>query len=147
MTRLMDGAPRAVLVYGVLGVLPFWSLPLAVLAAPAWTGLAAAVEALYAALVLSFLGGARWGPEVIDLAPDPRVVGLAMTPTLAGFAILGVVHGQPRLQLVALAAALALSWVWDLNAKGLPLWYRRLRTGLTLGAVGGLCVGVLQLPG
>lgn len=146
MTRTTDGAPRAVLAFGYLGVLPFWSLPLAALWAPAWTNLSAAVEAIYAALILSFLGGARWGAEVVDLAPDPRLIGLAMTPTLGGLAILVFAHGEPRLQLIALAAALTLIWVWDLNAKGLPSWYGRLRTGLTLGAVGGLCVGVLCLP-
>ena len=146
MTGRSDPAPQAVLAYGLLGVIPFWSLPLAELLAPNWTGVAAAIEAVYAALILSFLGGARWGLAVRDAPPDPVVVGLAMTPTLAGLSAIVFLHGAARLQLLALAAALTLSWGWDFTAQGLPAWYARLRSGLTLGAVAGLCVGVMQVP-
>lgn len=145
MTRRTGSAPPAVLAFGLLGTIPFWSLPMAALLAPSWMGVAAAVEAAYAALILSFMGGARWGLAVRDPTPDPVVVGLAMTPTLAGLAALVFFHGATRLQLFGLAAALTLSWGWDFSAKRLPPWYARLRTGLTLGAVGGLCVGALQL--
>ena len=138
--------PRAVLVYGVLGIIPFWSLPVAYLLTPTWTFVSAATEAVYAALIISFLGGARWGLAVRDESPNPVVVGVAMTPTLAALACLVFAHGEMRLQLLALAAALTLSWVWDFTAKGLPPWYGRFRTGLTLGAVGGLCVGAMQVP-
>ncbi len=137
--------PRVVLAYGVMGIIPFWSLTGATLFAPRWTNLAAMVEAAYAALILSFLGGARWGLAVRDPAPDPVVVGLAMTPTLVGLAALVVLQGAVRLQLVVFAAALALSWCWDFTAKAAPPWYARLRTGLTIGAIGGLCVGALQV--
>ena len=146
MTGRSDPAPQAVLAYGLLGVIPFWSLPLAELLAPNWTGVAAAIEAVYAALILSFRGGARWGLAVRDASPDAVVVGLAMTPTLAGLAAMVFLHGAVRLQLLALAAALTLSWGWDFTAKGLPAWYAHLRSGLTLGAVAGLCVGVMQVP-
>ncbi len=145
MTEKAHSVPQAVQVFGVLGIIPFWSLALAAWLAPGWTGVAAVVEAAYAALILSFLGGARWGLAVREAAPNPVVVGLAMTPTLAGLTILIFTHGQGRLALLFFAAALMLSWGWDLTAKGLPQWYARLRTGLTIGAVGGLCVGALQI--
>ncbi len=145
MTRRMDAALRAVLVYGLLGIIPFWSLPAAILLAPTCAGFAAAVEVFYGALILSFLGGARWGLAVSQAAPNPLVVGLAMTPTLAALAVLVVTPGEIRFQLLLLAAALTLSWCWDFTAKGLPLWYGRLRTGLTLGAVGGLSVSAMQV--
>ena len=146
MTGRPDSAPQAVLAYGLLGIIPFCSLPIAALLAPNCTSVAAAIEAVYAALILSFLGGARWGLAVRDASPNPVVVGLAMTPTLAGLAVLVVTHGDVRLQLLALAAALTLSWIWDLTARSLPPWYGRFRTVLTLGAVGGLCVGAMQVP-
>ena len=146
MTGRTEHTPRAVLAYGILGIVPFWSLPVASVLAPDGVGLAAAIEAVYAALILSFLGGARWGLAVRDASPNPVVVGLAMTPTLAGLAVLVLTHGEMRAQLIALAAALTLSWAWDFSAKDLPTWYRRFRTALTLGAVGGLCVGALQVP-
>lgn len=146
MTGRTGSTPRAVHVYGLLGIIPFWSLPAATMLAPAWASISAAVEAVYAALILAFLGGSRWGLAVRDASPNPMVVGLAMTPTLAGLAVLVFTHGGVRLQLLVLAAALTLSWAWDFSAKGLPPWYRRFRTVLTLGAVGGLCVGVMQVP-
>ena len=146
MTGRPHSAPQAVLAFGILGIIPFWSAPIAALLAPSWTGVAAAVEAVYAALILSFLGGARWGLAVRDASPNPVVVGLAMTPTLAGLAVLVFTHGEMRVQLLALAAALTLSWAWDFSAKDLPPWYGRFRTVLTLGAVGGLCVGAMQVP-
>ena len=141
-----DPAPRAVFAYGIFGIIPFWSVPIAALFAPSWTGIAVVVEAVYAALILSFLGGARWGLAVSDASPNPVVVGMAMTPTLVGLAVLVSLHGEMRLQLLALAAALTLSWAWDFSAKDLPTWYGRFRTVLTLGAVGGLCGGAMQVP-
>lgn len=145
MNGRTDPAPQAVLAYGLLGIIPFWSLPLSALLTPNWAGVVAAVEAVYAALILSFLGGARWGLAVRDASPNPVVVGLAMTPTLAGLAVLVFTHGEMRLQLLGLAAALTLSWAWDFTARDLPPWYVRFRTGLTLGAIGGLCLGALQV--
>jgi hypothetical protein len=145
MTARTDSVPPAVLAYGVLGIAPFWSLPVVTLLAPNYTGVAGAIEAVYAALILSFLGGARWGLALQHAAPNPVTVGLAMTPTLAGLAALVFIHGQVRMQLFVLAGALMLSWAWDLCARGLPPWYGRLRSGLTLGAVCGLCVGALQV--
>ena len=146
MTGRTGHTPRGVLAYGVLGIIPFWSLAVASVLAPKWVDVAVAIEAVYAALILSFLGGARWGLAVRDAAPNPIVVGLAMTPTLAGLAALVFLPDAARLQLTVLTAALALNWAWDVSAKGLPPWYARLRTGLTIGAVSGLCVGVLQVP-
>ena len=146
MTGRTHPTPRVVFAYGFLGIIPFWLLPIATLLGPNWTRVAAAVEAVYAALILSFLGGARWGLAVRDAEPDPVVVGLAMTPTLAALAVLVFTHGEIRVQLLALAAALTLSWAWDFSAKDPPPWYGRFRTVLTLGAVGGLCVGAMQVP-
>lgn len=145
MTGKAGSTPPTVLVYGLLGIIPFWSLPITEFLARSWTGVAAAVEAAYAALILSFLGGARWGLAVRDASPNTMVVGLAMTPTLAGLAVLVFMHGEMRVQLLALAAALTLSWAWDFSAKGLPPWYGRFRSILTLAAVGGLCVGAMQV--
>lgn len=70
-----------------------------------------------------------------------------MTPTLADLAVISLAHGRPQPQLLALAVASTLSWAWDVRARDLPLWYGRLRTLLTVGAVSGLCAGALMLPG
>ena len=147
MTGRAAAPPRVVLALGLLGIVPFWSIPAAAWLQPEATGVAATLVAIYAALILSFLGGARWGLAVREIAPDAGTVALAMTPTLAAVLVIAVGHGDVRLQLLGLAAALTLSWAWDVHADGLPPWYGRLRTMLTLGAVGGLCVGLLLLRG
>lgn len=139
--------PRAVLAYGLLGLLPFLACPLAVALAPGLRGAAAVLLAGYAALILSFLGGARWGLAVREAAPRPEVVGLAMLPTLAGLALLTLTGVAPRLQFLGLAAALLGVCAWDIRSAGLPGWYAPLRTILTAGAVAGLAAGAVGLPG
>ncbi len=137
--------PRTVLAYGLAGVLPFLACPLSGVLWSDARGAAAVVLAAYGALILSFLGGARWGLEASKVAPRPKVVGLAMLPTLAGLALLTLTGVAPGMQLLGLAVALAAVWVWDLRGSGLPGWYARLRSILTLGAVVGLCAGAAVL--
>jgi hypothetical protein len=145
MTGAQTPIPRAVLAYGVLGLIPFLAPPLV---GATWRGLAdlsATVLALYGALILSFLGGARWALAAARPAPSLEVVTLAMIPTLAGLALL-LIAGR-RMQLLGLAAALALHGIWDMRGKDLPSWYGRLRAPLTLGAVAGLVAGAFLLAG
>lgn len=130
--------PRPVLIYGLLGLIPFLAPPLIAMATPAHAEILGLVVLVYGALILSFLGGARWGQEV--LRPDPRagIITLAMLPTLAGFGLLLANSIARPAQLTAMAALLALLLVWDAGATGLPRWYPRLRLLLTVGAIAGL---------
>ena len=105
--------------------------------------LAGVVAGVYGALILSFLGGARWGLEVARPQPRVAVVSLAMLPSLVGLVLLLLPSDWRSLQLWGLAAALLLHWLWDVRAAGLPPWYPRLRTILTLGAVTGLAAMAL----
>ena len=75
--------PGMVLIYGVLGLIPFLAPPLIGLVLPGYRKSAASVLALYGALILSFLGGARWGLAIGRPEPDAGVVTSAMIPTLA----------------------------------------------------------------
>jgi ribose/xylose/arabinose/galactoside ABC-type transport system permease subunit len=134
--------PGVVLAYGVLGLIPFLAPALFGMALPAYRMTAAAVLAFYGALILSFLGGARWGLAVGRAQPDAAVVSLAMLPTLAGLALLLM---PDPVRLPGLAAALALHGLWDIRAAGLPPWYPRLRSALTAGAVIGLAAGAVVL--
>ena len=133
--------PPAVVAYGLLGLIPFLAAPAVALIWPAWAGLAALLQGLYAALILSFLGGARWGLAISRPAVSPLTISLSMAPTLAAFAIVALLGHAPRLALWSLALALTLHWTWDARARGVPSWFARLRTILTIVAVGGLVVG------
>ena len=139
--------PRSVLAYGLLGLIPFLAPPLISVATPAHAGIFGLVALIYGALILSFLGGARWGQEVMRPEPRVGVVTLAMLPTLAGFALLLANNLDRPAQLTAMAALFGLQFFWDAGSQGLPPWYSRLRLILTAGAVAGLAaMAWLTLP-
>ncbi len=140
-------APFAVWAYGVLGLVPFLVPPLAGALWPGWNGVAGQVAAIYGALILSFLGGARWGLAVARPQPGTLVVSLAMLPTLAGFALLLLPASQRPLQLAGLAVLLGIHLLWDVRSSGLPRWYPSLRSVLTGGAMLGLLAAAALAAG
>ena len=99
----------------------------------------------YAAVILSFLGGGRWGMAVAAPDLDNRIVSLAMLPSLAGFALLMLPAEQRLWQLGGLAGAHILQGIWDLRARSAPAWYASLRGQLTLTALIGLALGMAVL--
>ena len=145
MTALRQSTPPVVLIYGLLGLLPFLAPPLAAALLPDVKAAAGLILALYGGLILSFLGGARWGQAASHREPSIWVVSISMLPTLIGLALLVLPESQRLLQLLCLALILALHWLWDTFSPDLPAWYPRLRTVLTAGAVVGLLAGALVL--
>lgn len=137
--------PTVALGYGLAGLIPFWAPAAAGLAWPEARDVAGLLLAAYAALILSFLGGARFGRAVLGEPPPVATISLSMLPTLAGLAILALPPSLRAVQLLSLAAALAVHWLWDLRDAGAPPWMPRLRTILTAGAVAGLAVGAVVL--
>ncbi|MEI6487247.1 MAG: DUF3429 domain-containing protein [Sphingomonadales bacterium] len=131
----MQKTPPVVLVYGVAGLIPFLAPPVATLIWPDFRWQFTESLLWWAAIILSFLGGARWGAAVQQAQPAPGQIGLAMLPSIAGWLILLVPAKYRVGQLLALAAALLLHLLWDLRSHGLPGWYGRLRMVLTAGAV------------
>ncbi|MEO0981912.1 MAG: DUF3429 domain-containing protein [Pseudomonadota bacterium] len=139
--------PPAPLALTLAGLAPFLGgaacmLLLALLGAP--IEIAAGAVLAYSAVILSFLGGARWGVEIAAASlvqPRWSVLGLSVLGALAGWA--GVVwwlvaDGSPEIFL-GFAAAFALHWAWDLSAdRALPHWYAGLRTIATAGAAAAL---------
>lgn len=130
--------PRSVLVYGLLGLIPFLAPPLISLFTPSHAGILGLVSLIYGALILSFLGGARWGQEVARSEPRAGVITLSMLPTLVGFGLLLATSVDRPAQLLAMAMLLGLQFFWDAGSQGLPGWYPRLRLILTAGAISGL---------
>lgn len=135
--------PRSVLAWGLGGLVPFLGLPLLAASVPGLSGWSDQALGLYAAVILSFLGGARWGRAVSDTAPDPRTIACSMAPSVAAWGLVLLPPDRSGLQLTGLAAALVLHLAWDLRSSGLPGWYPRLRLILTAGAVTGLAAGAL----
>ena len=92
----------------------------------------------WTAIILSFLGGARWGAAVQNSQPAPGLIGLTMLPSIIGWLVLLAPPKYRVAQLLALAAALLVHFLWDWRSGSLPGWYGWLRRLLTAGAVAAL---------
>jgi hypothetical protein len=141
--KLNDGI-RAAWILGLAGLIPFAAGAVAVWS-PQANPAAANVLGDYAACILSFLGGVRWGTD-IPHEPSPRVVVLALSvlpPLIAWIAICIQPFTGVRATFVILIAAFALQGVWDVRSTALPRWMGRLRAVLTLGALASLVAAVL----
>ncbi len=122
------------IIFGVLGLIPFWA-PLAFsLMHPAKTVGAATIQAIYAGVILSFLGGARYG-RAFDRPGREAVVALSMIPSIMSLFILALPTADAAPKLAVLAAALALALAWDLRAADYGRDYKVLRVILTLLAI------------
>lgn len=92
----------------------------------------------YAAAILSFLGGIRWGAWLLTPRAGPFALALSVAPSLAAWLLLLV--PSPTI-FILFAAAFLLQGAWDVAAAGkgaLPKDFARLRIVLT--AVVALCM-------
>lgn len=129
--------PPTALILGGLGLLPFVVLALSQWFAwpfiPSQRGLASGM--IYGAVILSFLGGIRWG---VALRPSPRQsfdLSASVISSLIGWVALLL---SPVVGLGLLISGFLLQALWDILSveQGyLPNWYGKLRMLLTCGAV------------
>lgn len=119
---------------GVLGLIPFFAAAsLYIWGRPELAGPALLTLLTYSAVILSFLGGLRWGHEMARPEPRIGVMLAACLPPLVAWMILATPL-DAGLQLGGFIAALVLQWLWDAGSADLPRWWSRLRTLLTVGA-------------
>lgn len=144
--RRAPGPPALLSVLGALGVLPFWLPVVAALIWPQTRAVAIDSQALYAAVILSFLAGTRLGLAILKDHPASSTLCLSMAPPILGWAVVAAPF-DPVLRLVVLALALLAHAVSDARASDAPSWYARLRWPLSLGAISGLLAGVAVLHG
>jgi Protein of unknown function (DUF3429) len=128
------GMPAAPLALTLAGVLPFAAGAGVMLAAadqPILKAQAGLVLLVYGAVILSFLGGLRWGAEIAarDEAPRAGILGLSVLGSLAGWGlVLWMFFSGAGWPMFAAAAGLHLvHGLWDAGAGGLPGWMRRVR--------------------
>jgi len=140
--------PQTALILGLAGLIPFIATAVACwlfdneLQAKAQFALGA-----YGAVILSFLGGVKWGVLVNDKTKLEKwgPIVLSVVPSIVGwlalllpvFATLAVLSGMLVLQYFLDTASV--------KEKMLPPWYGRLRTLLTTGAVISLLVGLASV--
>lgn len=133
---------------GLSGLIPFAAAAAGAWLLPRWDALLiAGVGLLYGAVILSFLGGVRWGASMAaGAAPRPYVE--AVIPSLFAWcaAGLGILWKAEQGLLLMAAGLLALGLSDAARAGGLfPLWYRPLRLVLSVCAALLLCVTALAV--
>ena len=137
--NLSSAIPAMALFLGLAGLIPFAAGALAL-----WSPLPVLDDALglnlvigYGALILSFLGGIRWG-TALGAGGTGRQSGelaASVLGSLAGLAAI-LIPSVPALTL--LIAGFLMQALWDVTsveAGRLPAWFGRLRMILTAGAV------------
>jgi hypothetical protein len=133
----LSAAPPAARALGLAGLLPFVGLVAIALAGPEAARVPAlALLADYGALILSFMGGCRWGLASAGLGEGPRwwPLGVSVVPALLAFGALAL--GGP-VGLIVLALGLLALFAADVSltrAAGAPTWWPGLRLPLTAGA-------------
>ena len=144
--RRRDITPKGPWVLGLAGLIPFFAALAGGQLAPApYGGVCETVLFVYSGIILSFLGGTRWGFEVGARPEGPGFFTLlfAIIPSLLGVVAFILQYQAPLLGLGVLLGGFIAMWVWDYATSGgstrrWPLWYRPLCTALTLGA----CVAI-----
>lgn len=136
------------LAFGVAGLAPFFALAIAAIALADLESRAVALRGLhiYGAVILSFLGGCRWGFSSAGYGAGPTAVAMmiAVAPSLFAWAVLWL---APVLWIgPLLAAGVAAMLLEDARAtrKGdVPPWWLILRLPLSAGAAASLAAPAL----
>ena len=132
--QIMPGVPAAARLLGLAGLIPFAGLSLAVMLG--WHPLAGPALIGYGAVILSFMGGCRWGLAAAGMGQGPALLPLGVSVFPALFAwVIGLLPAAVALPALA-AGFLALLWA-DLiltRQNGAPVWWPALRWPLSLGA-------------
>ncbi len=148
----MARSPVIAMSLGVAGLIPFMGGAGLVLLGPApaqhWAVLALSA---YGAVIASFLGGVRWGAALRDAPENPNATTLigAVAPSISGWAAVLLVAPpapSPVAGLLVLLVTFVTLLIWDMRpAARWPIWYRRLRVGLSAGALAALAAGLVAL--
>ncbi len=132
-----EPVPSGIWIISGSGLLPFVTCLWLVATDPVLADRAVHAFIVYAALTLSFLGGARWGAELVRVprAPSlPRLVAAAIPSVVGLGALLPSVTSTQAIMLLVACGLWQL--LWDIAASRsrlLPPWNARVRTVMTLG--------------
>lgn len=130
-----DRIPPPALWLGLAGLLPFIAGLCAVMfgSTPAQHLVGERMFLYYAATILAFLGGVRWGAALARPAWRPLL--LAVAPSLIAFGALLLDRGPALAVLGATFAVVGAADAGRRPGPEWPLWYRRLRIMLSVGVV------------
>ncbi|XP_071119151.1 transmembrane protein 69-like [Haliotis cracherodii] len=131
----LRSSPVPALVLGFSGLIPFVSVPVYMTMSQLYMPQIAFAQLAYGAVILSFLGGVRWGFVVPDESyhkPDWFNLGYSVTPSLVAW--VGLLLPDP-VSVFTVMAGIAGSAYFDTVVPGYPPWFKGLRFVLSLCAV------------
>tara|TARA_Y100001934_G_C11837513_1_gene533525 strand:- start:51 stop:491 length:441 start_codon:yes stop_codon:yes gene_type:complete len=132
--------PKSALASGILGLLPIVSLSAVIVhQSPNVHGEVIAALLAYGAVILSFLGGVRWGTAISGTSHVPLSIQLwiSVVPSLVGWAAMLI---EIPAALLVLTVAFSLMLFTDYMIAGPPIWYLRLRVILSLPVIACLLI-------
>ena len=137
-------APAPLWIIALLALAPFPVSAALYAFAPAEMGPPAlSVIQTWSAVVLSFLGGVRWGLESGRPAPRAGRLAISVISPVAAWSLLVARPGLGvSLVIIGFMAAFMLQWLFDHTAPDVPARYPRLSTALTAGACVSLAVAL-----
>ncbi|MDN2567782.1 DUF3429 domain-containing protein [Aquibium sp. A9E412] len=131
---------------GLAGVIPFAALALwlyGIADTHPWRDGTIVLLRGYAVIILSFLGGVRWGLAIAGGGRQRRDLALGVVPALAGWATFAL-PAAPAFAVLAVCFAGHGAWDSFAVAEGAaPEWYGRLRLWLTVLVVAALLLAAL----
>ncbi len=148
MKEFIAPIPRPALVLGLGGLLPFFATAIASIALdspPEEAGRAVQALGAYGAVILSFLGGVRWGDLLDDSVRINQWMPLTLSVVPSLIAWSALLLGSTSM-LAVLIVGFAFQYSLDRAAVqrgALPEWFGRLRLILTCGALLSLIVTLL----
>ena len=129
----MGSSPKAALMLGFSGLIPFVAAPCVMIAAGFYMPAVVDAQIKYGAVILSFLGGPRWGLTLPEEATEPadwKNMGYGVVLPLVAW--VSILLPSEALSLLTLITALTAAGYFDLAWTGYPSWYKGLRSVLSL---------------
>jgi len=151
-TASSTSIPLPALILGLAGLIPFIATAAALwLGGSVWRFDSGTALIAYGAVILSFLGGIRWGVEITLNAKRPATGALlfSVLPSLVGW---GALLLQSLINLPLAVSTLIIGFVLQYAsdrrgtaAQVLPAWFGKLRLILSAGATLSLVAGLIAL--
>lgn len=127
--RALRSIPAPALCLGLGGLIPFAAAPIAMYAFGAYTPAYLALQAKYGAIILSFIGGTRWGSalEASKVQPDWNNLTYSVLLSLGACSTLLLPPGWERTASMLLTSGFIAAAYFDVTFPGYPPWFKGLR--------------------
>lgn len=133
--RDIQQAPTPALAYGIAGLIPFTVIPVYMLSSGVYIPEMAFTSMAYSAVILSFIGGVRWGSAVSNpeiMSPNWKNFTISITPSVIAW--MSLLVSNPIGSILSITG-FSFFLLQDITSSQLPSWYKSLRILLSTVAI------------